>query len=236
LAAADNAGGSGVASIDWSVNAGALQPYSSPFSISTNGIMQVRARATDVAGNVEAPGAAAQIMIDTTAPALNVSAPEARAYPHNATLTIGFSASDAISGLAAGSPGATLDGTAVANRQAVGLLTLPLGQHTVTASAADAAGNSTQRTVNFTIVATIDSLIAAVNGYAAQGQIDAGSQKTLLAKLNDAKQAIDRGNLASASSKLQGAIDYVNAHSGRSIAAAAATVLVGDARYVLAAL
>jgi predicted negative regulator of RcsB-dependent stress response len=87
--------------------------------------------------------------------------------------------------------------------------------------------------VTFTVIATIDSLIASVNAFAAGGQIDAVSQRNLLAKLNDAKQAAERGNLASARSKLRNVIDYVSNHSGRGILTAAANLLLADARYVL---
>jgi hypothetical protein len=134
-----------VASIDPSVKAAAFQLYTSPFTISTNGVTQVRARATDVAGNVENPGASRSIMIDTTPPALSVTSPESRTYLHSAIVTVGFSASDATSGLAVGSPAAALDGTTLANGQAISLLTLSLGPHTVTASTDDVAGNSARR-------------------------------------------------------------------------------------------
>ena len=76
-----------------------------------------------------------------------------------------------MSGIAGGSPSATLDGTNAPNGQTISLLTLTLGQHTFNASASDVAGNSTQQSVPFTVIATIDSLIATVNAFAAQGQI-----------------------------------------------------------------
>jgi hypothetical protein len=52
------------------------------------------------------------------------------------------------------------------------------------------AGNSRSQNVTFTVVATIDSLIASVNMFAGQQKIDdSNTVKSLLAKLNDAKQA-----------------------------------------------
>jgi cytochrome c len=140
---------------------------------------------------------------------------------------------DAGSGLAPGSPSATLDGTTVANSQTISLLTLPLGPHVLTMSVSDVAGNSAQQSVTFTIVATIDSVIAAVNTFATQGKVDAGSQKTLLSKLNDARTALTRGNATAARNKLRDAIAYAEAQSDKGIAPAAASLLVADMQYVL---
>jgi cytochrome c len=140
---------------------------------------------------------------------------------------------DADSGLAPGSPSATLDGTTIANSQTISLLTLPLGPHVLTMSASDVAGNSAQQSVTFTIVATIDSVIAAVNAFATQGKVDAGSQKTLLSQLNDVKAALARGNATAARNKLRDAIDYAEARSDKGIAPAAASLLVADMQYVL---
>ena len=98
------------------------------------------------------------------------------------------------------------------------------------------AGNSARQSVPFTVIATIDSLIATANAFAAQGKIEASVQKTLSTKLNDAKQAISRGNLAAARNKLLDVVDYVNTKSGRGIANDAAIMLVADAQYVLGSL
>ena len=170
---------------------------------------------------------------DTTPPALTIGSPQTRSYLHSDALTIEIAATDGGSGLAPDSPSARLDGTTVANGQAVSLLTLSLGSHVLTVSASDVAGNFAQQSATFTIVATIDSVIAAVNTFATQGKVDAGSQKTLLSKLNDAKAALARGNPTAARSKLRDAIDYTNAHSGKGITLAAAALLAADMQYVL---
>ena len=168
---------------------------------------------------------------DTTPPAISITSPESIDYAHVEQLTLAYSAVDEGSGLA--SVSATLDGVAVANDQTVQLLTLSLGTHTLVVTASDAAGNTATQSVSFTVVATLDSLIATVTLFTADGRVDAHTARSLLAKLNEAKQAQDRGNLIAARNKLREFIDAVTAHSGRAIEAGAARLLVADATYVL---
>jgi hypothetical protein len=104
-------------------------------------------------------------------------------------------------------------------------------------SAGDAAGNSRSQNVAFTVIATIDSLIATVNVFAGQGKIDdSKTVKSLLDKLNDARLAAQAGKKAVAISKLQDFINQVNAQRGRHITADAAQILVTDAQYVIGTL
>jgi hypothetical protein len=173
--------------------------------------------------------------VDTTAPSVQILSPQARDYAHTDTLTINFSAADGGSGLA-GSPESRLDGVAVANGQNIALLTLALGQHVFTVSAMDAAGNPALRTVTFRIVATVDSLAAAVNALAAQQQMDDALRRSLLAKLDDAKQLLARGSSKAAINKLNDLIDQINANIGPRITPSAGQLLVTDARYVIATL
>ncbi|NHC47406.1 hypothetical protein G9H72_19335, partial [Motilibacter sp. K478] len=56
LTATDNPGGSGVASVEYSVDNGAFTAYTTPFTVSAVGAHTVRDRATDVAGNVSPVG------------------------------------------------------------------------------------------------------------------------------------------------------------------------------------
>jgi len=137
-----------------------------------------------------------------------------------------------VSGLVNGSPWGTLDGALATNAQQIQLLTLSLGAHTVVASASDVAGNMSQRSVTFHVVATIRSLIASVNLYAAQGKIDPATENRLRAKLNDAQAALDRGNVTVVRNKLSDFIDVCT----KRLPADVANVLVADARYVLSTL
>jgi hypothetical protein len=236
LTAVDDCGGSGIAFTEYSVNGGAFQRYAGTFSVGAEGTTVVRARSTDNAGNVENPVAAVSIAIDTAAPAIGVNSPAATEYLHSDTLQLVFAATDSRSGVASGSPTATLDGVAVSNGQTIQLLILSLGTHTLAVSATDQAGNGATANVQFGVKATIDSLIAAVNTFKGSGQIDAQIAGSLLMKLSDAKKVLDRGNVWAAGSKLRDFRDQVSAQAGRGIAVAAAQVLLADVDYVLGAI
>jgi cytochrome c len=236
LTGTDSDGTADVAFIDYRLNGGPFERYSVPFMISSEGLSQITARATDNSGAVEAPLSSAFVKIDTTGPVVVIASPEQRAYLHGDLLTVTFSTRDDVSGLVAGGVSAALDAQVTSNGDTIALLGLPLGMHTATVSAVDIAGNGTQQSITFTVIATIDSLIAAVNAYGAQGQIDATTRKTLLAKLNDAKAAQDRGNTTAARGSLRDFIDHCSARSGKGVAPSAATVLVSDAQYVLTTL
>jgi hypothetical protein len=232
LAGVDNGPSSGVAFVEYSVNDGTFQTYTSPVVVAAQGATRITARARDRAGNVESPLTPTTIMIDMSEPVVTIASPEPRDYQHSESVTLSFSAADSISGIE--SVSATVDGTAVENAQSISLLPLSLGSHTLEVSASDVAGNPTRQSVSFRIVATIDSLIASVNLYAQQGTIDTTTQRSLLAKLNAAKTALARGNTASASSKLRDVIYECQAQSGGGIRADVASALIADAEYVRA--
>jgi len=200
------------------------------------GLTTVTFTARDAAGN-SATTTTMVTVVDTVAPTLAIASPQTPNYVHSDVVTTTFSATDAGSGLAAGMPTAALDGAAVANNQSISLLTLALGTHSFVLSATDVAGNFRSQTVTLTVIATIDSLIASVNVFAGQQKVDDSNVvKSLLAKLNDAKQAAQRGNKVAARNKLQEFIDLVRAQSGRHIMPDAAQILVADAQYVIGTL
>jgi FIMAH domain-containing protein/beta-propeller repeat-containing protein len=234
LSGSDPDGAADVAFIDYRLNGGTFARYGAPVTISSEGVSEITARATDQSGAVEAPLASMSIRIDTMAPSVAITSPEPRAYLHSDVLTLTFSARDDASGLAAGGVTAEFDGQATSNGAAIALLGLSLGTHALVVSAADVVGHAAQQFVGFTIVATIDSLIAAVNTYRAQGQMDATVGKSLLMKLNDAQAALDRGNLTAARGSLRDFIDQCSAKTGKGITAAAASVLIADAQFVIA--
>jgi hypothetical protein len=151
LSARDNDGGSGVAAIQYRLNGGPLQNYAGPFTISSDGITSVTAYATDVAGNVEAPAAAAVVRIDTNAPVVALSSPQAGEYLYNRVVNVSASVDESLSGLAA--PAAVaLDGAPFAG-SVLAMSTLPPGAHTLTATATDRAGNTGRASVRFSVLA-----------------------------------------------------------------------------------
>jgi uncharacterized repeat protein (TIGR01451 family) len=200
------------------------------------GATTVTFTAHDAAGNT-ATATTTVTVVDTTAPVLAIASPQAGAYLHSDVVTMSFAASDAGSGLAAGMPTARLDGAVVANGQGISLLTLALGTHSFVLTATDVAGHSWSQTVTFTVTATFDSLITSVNVFAGQKKIDdSNTVKSLLAKLNDARQAAQRGNKTVAINKLMEFIDLVRAQNGRHITVDAAQILTADAQYVIGTL
>ena len=231
LHAVDDENGTGVAFVEYSVNGGAWQRYTGTFPAVMQGTTTVRARATDGAGNMENPGASSTFMVDWISPAITMNSPAAIEYLHTDTVLVSFGASDALSGLASAT--ATLEGVPVAHGQTIPLLTLALGFHTVFVTASDQAGNTSLATVTFRVVATIDTLIGAVNTFVSTGQIDASTGRSLLAKLQDAKQQVSRGNPAAAQSKLRDFKNQVSAQSGQSISPSAAQLLIADADFVI---
>jgi FIMAH domain/Beta-propeller repeat len=234
LLAIDDQDGTGVAFVEYSLNGGAWQRYAGPFSVAAQGTTTVRARATDRAGNAENPGVSSSFMIDSVVPAITINSPSATEYLHTAAPQASFGATDSLSGLV--SVVATLDGVEVSNGQTIQLLTLALGTHIFTLSASDRAGHTSSTGVGFTVVATIDTLIDAVNTFAASGQINPSVGRSLLAKLDDAKQALSRGNVVAARSKLLDFKSQVSAKIGQGISPAAAQLLIADTDYVIGTL
>jgi plastocyanin len=163
--------GSGVASTEYKLDAGAWTAYGAPVVVNTPGDHMVSYRATDVAGNVSDEGMAMFTVVqqDTTAPVASgqVAGQQDQngAYVGSAVVTL--TATDAGSGVA--SIEYKLDsGAFTAYSAPVQVSTL--GAHTVSYRATDVAGNvSTVGTLSFTVVSggtdtTAPSVSAVVSG------------------------------------------------------------------------
>jgi FIMAH domain-containing protein len=84
-------------------------------------------------------------------------------------------------------------------------------------------------------VITPDSIIADVNSALSSGAItNAGVANSLLAELNQAKAARDRGQCATAASIYRAFINDVQAQSGKAISAVTASQLVSEAQFLIA--
>jgi hypothetical protein len=237
LEASDNVGGSGVARTAFSLDRGLYQTYTAPFTISREGTTEILAFSEDKVGNTETPPQESFVKIDKSSPLIQVSSPLSPEYLHSDTLIVTFSATDSVSGLAIGFPAAVLDSSLVNSGQQIDLLSLPLGPHTLSVVAIDNAGNSKSQSVSFKIIATLDSLVAAVNYFAQKGEINDGNfWKSLLKKLNEVQEAAKRGNMNVAVNKLKDFIDQVNAQSGKYITTNAAFLLITDAGFVMSRL
>jgi hypothetical protein len=173
------------------------------------------------------------VFLDEDSPVVTISAPvDGSAYLHPDLMTLDFEATDA-SGVA--SITAMLDGTAVADGRVVDLLALPLGSHVLVVTAVDHYGNVGAASATFDVIATVGSLKATVERLYAEGKITKpGTRDSLIAKLDLAQDQLDAGQVSAAKSTLNAFINQVKAQSGKSIKPKAATLLVTDARWVIA--
>lgn len=170
---------------------------------------------------------------DAAPPEITINSPTASTYLHPDFLTLDFSAADA------GPAGlkriwADLDGMPVTNGQTIDLLTLSLGDHTLTVHAVDRAYNQSEKSVTFTVTATGDSLIVTVQRLAGEGKIaDNGVLKSLLQKLQSVQDSLKKGQTNAAINKLEAFINEVRAQSGNKIDPQAANLLIIDAQWVI---
>lgn len=170
---------------------------------------------------------------DVEAPVITINSPTASTYLHPDFLTLDFSAVD-VGPAGLKKVWADLDGMPVMNGQTIDLLTLSLGDHTLTVYAMDKAYNQSELSVTFSITATVDSLVASVNRLASEGKIaDNGVLKSLLQKLQSVQDSLKKGQTTAAINKLTAFINEVRAQSGNKIDTEAASLLIMDAQWVM---
>lgn len=237
LNAADNVGGLGVKMIDY--QGSGAQPISQTMNfgnpvnipLSAEGATTLTYFAWDNAGNAEASHTLA-VDIDKSAPNISISSPQGQDYAHTANLTTAWVSADSLSGIATDS--GKLDGNPVSNGQAVDLFFLSLGQHTLAVNASDKAGNTTQASVTFNVVATLDSLMDATNRACSLGWISkAGICTSLRVELKAAQAASKRGSLVAARGLLKAYLNELRAQNGKAVNQQAYDLLSTDANYVL---
>lgn len=200
-------------------------------TISSEGENQsVVGTAIDMAGN-EAQVTVGDINIDKTLPVVTITSPLPQTFVNTDSFIILWTAVDFLSGINTSS--GDLDGTPVDNGQLVELLLLAAGEHTITVAAVDKADNVATASVDFFIQVDINGLIASVKYMCENGLINSpGICNSLLAKLNNAKNAIDRGQCSVAENILTAFINEVEALSGIGLTEEA-NVLKADALYVI---
>jgi len=136
ISSTDNAGGSGVKEIHYSVNMGTEQVVtgsSASFTLTDNGVHSIAYYAVDNLGNIETTQYAT-VRIDKTRPTVD-------AYSIGSLVTV--IAQDTVSGVA--STKVSIDGAAAVDY--TGSFSVPVGAHTVTYWATDQAGNESTREV-----------------------------------------------------------------------------------------
>ena len=146
LAAADNVGGSSVATTYFSVDSGFAQIYSIPFMLSGDGSHTVSYWSTDAAGNGESHKTLT-VKIDTTTPTANIVSPAHGATVADATPQLVFNVSDDHLAHVI----VRVDGVIVETNSGDNLDALSVGLHSITVTATDRAGNLAQALSTFTI-------------------------------------------------------------------------------------
>jgi hypothetical protein len=171
---------------------------------------------------------------DTAGPVITVVSPLATSYDQSELLVLDFYAQDLGIGLDA--IWADLDGVTVVSGQVIPLYTLLPGDHTLTVYASDFAGNQSSITVTFSVNATVDSTMAALNYFYSLGDIKDGIYNGLLAKLEAAQAALARGQYGAAANNLNAFINQILAQKGKGITEDAADLLMADAQWVISTL
>jgi hypothetical protein len=113
-----------------------------------------------------------------------------------------------------------LDGTTTIIGGVIDIATLKAGPHTIVVTAVDGLGNKSTTTLTFTVHATINGLINAVNDGAAKGLITAAEKTNLLWYLQKAQASGTPKNF------LSQFVWEANYQSGKAINAAYAALLV----------
>jgi hypothetical protein len=216
-----------VSTAAWTVSYTYTQAYTGPIIL----------RVTDNDGNtasVKVQAVVSGAATDTAPPVIAITSPLAQPYLHTASLNVGWTATDAGSGVASST--ATLDGGPVTNGQTIDLFLLSLGSHTLVVSAADKAGNTASASLTFTVVANINSLIALEQRACSLGWIDGpGVCNSFDAKLRAAKASIDRGQFNTARNQLNAFIAELDAQKDKKVTQGY-DVLKDDTTYVIGSL
>ncbi|WP_328533448.1 ThuA domain-containing protein [Micromonospora zamorensis] len=184
--------GSGVKTVEWSLDGGTWTPYTTPVEVTGDGQHELLFRSTDKAGNAETLKSAV-LRIDGTKPTLLVSGiADGQLYGDSQDVRVSWQAVDPTSGIA--SVVGQLDGRAYASGTLQAMYELPLGLHELTVTATDKAGNQTTSAVRFFVTTSFRDMQGLLDRFKATGRLSAKAHKQLTAKLDAARQAEAAGN------------------------------------------
>jgi hypothetical protein len=174
LHATDNPGGSGVASITYSVNGAPQPPVSGDtvtFQVATEGLNTIVFAATDKAAptpNTETPEKSCTVKLDKTAPAVAIAAPT-----NGATFSLNQQANASYSCNDAGGSGLKSCAGSVPNGSP--LDTSTFGTKTLTVTAEDNAGNKTTTTVTYNVFFNFSGFFPPVDNWPKMNRRNAGA-------------------------------------------------------------
>jgi len=186
LTATDNQNGSGVQSVIYSASGAqattqtTVNGSTAALSVTVEGTTTITYQAKDVAGNVAA-AKTITIKLDKTAPIINIASPTATVYTIGQGVTASFQCTDATSGRA------TCVGT-VTNGAA--LNTAPVGAKTFTVNATDVAGNTSQKSVSYSVSYGINPLFDQTKANNSGSTVPIKLELTNAANLNQSSSSI----------------------------------------------
>jgi len=154
--------------------------------------------------------------VDTTAPILNFTAPSLdKVIGDSVDLTSQISITDNLSGVDQSKTTVQIDGQNLSG-SSIPLYQLPLGNHALSVTASDMAGNKSTKTVSFQTTTSINDIKSLVTRFTKSGWIDnSGISNSLQVKLNERQ--------------LKSFINEVQAQMGKHINKDAANILLRDA-------
>lgn len=184
--------GSGVTTLEWSLDGGPWTRYTEPVTVSGDGQHELLYRATDAAGNVETLKSAV-LSIDGTKPTVLVSGlADGQLYGDSQDVRVTWSAVDPVSGIRA--TVGTLDGRPYQPNTLQAMYELSLGLHELTVTATDRAGNSTTSTVRFFVTTSFRDMRHLLDRFRATGWLSATAHRKLSNKLAAVRESEANGN------------------------------------------
>jgi hypothetical protein len=152
----------------------------------------------DTVGNCTTAGPIAGNKVDKKAPVITIVQPAPTEYAHSATLVLAYTVTDNGIGVDSVTPmlngSTTLAGHGLENGQSIYLLTeLQLGNHNFSINATDLLGQASGESTTFSVIATPQSIIDAVNYYDSLGLLDPLVMPAILDQLDRAMRWYDRG-------------------------------------------
>jgi uncharacterized protein YjdB len=217
LSAADEE--SGVNSIMYSLDNEAFMTYTDAITVDTSGKHILQYYSIDKAGNKEDVHTQS-INMDLDGPIIVITQPTADSYSDAENLIPKFTVNDSVSGLDVSKTTVTLDGQAISQDSSIPLYTLALGEHVISVTAIDNAGNESTQTVSFKSITNVNGLKALITCFAKLGSIDnSGIANSLTQKLNN--------------NDLKSFINEVEAQASKHIEGEASKILLRDAQALL---
>jgi fibronectin type 3 domain-containing protein/lysophospholipase L1-like esterase len=205
---------SGVESTYYSLN-GSAQQQGPTVTITEDGKHVLEYWSVDKAGNIE-PKNSIAINIDQTAPEINFSVADGAVYGVDQQISITCEATDPLSGVA----------SSTCEEISIPAYELGLGSHTFKAEAADHAGNSSSHTVRVIVTVDYDSLGSLTEQFLPEEGGESNMLNSLLAKLQLAKAAEEKGNKNARNGQLGAYINEVEAKSNKEFTEKQVKVLI----------